>query len=212
MTASNDPLTIEQRYVLVFDFCSSTLILEDLLRSECEDRWRNLLIDIKTFLQIERRRFGFDIYKFIGDGWILLFPWDFPRDEFFSFLQRLCEKYDSAFRKRVKPVLTTQIDKVGITFGLDRGRLIRWDMDGHLEFGHTEYLGRPLNVASRLQASIRDNDQNPQGKILMSKPAYEQLRRHIPKGNRIYSVKRKLRNISGGDNYRCIKLHLHDAR
>ena len=49
MTSSRDPLTVEPRFVLVFDFCSSTLILEDLLRNESEDRWRNLLIDIKRF-------------------------------------------------------------------------------------------------------------------------------------------------------------------
>jgi class 3 adenylate cyclase len=205
MTSSRDPLTIEQRFVLVFDFCSSTLILEDLLRNECEDRWRNLLIDIKRFLRRERPQLNFEIYKFIGDGWILLFPLDFPQAEFFAFLRRLCETYDRVFKKRVRPVLTTRIDTVGITFGLDRGRLMRVVMDGQ-----TEYLGRPLNVASRLQASIRDNDQNPQEKLLMSKPAFEQLRRYVPKGNKIYSVKRKLRNISGGDSYRCIKLHLNE--
>lgn len=205
MTSSSDPLTIEHRFVLVFDFCSSTLILEDLLRNDCEDRWRNLLIDIKRLLRNERSRLHFEIYKFIGDGWILLFPLDFPQAEFFSFLLHLCETYDHSFKKRVRPVLTTRILNVGITFGLDRGHLIHLVMDDH-----NEYLGRPLNVASRLQASIRDNDQNPQGKLLMSKPAYEQLRRFIPNGNKIYTVKRKLKNISGGDSYRCIKLHLHD--
>jgi len=205
MTSSRDPLTVEPRFVLVFDFCSSTLILEDLLRNESEDRWRNLLIDIKRFLWDERPRLHFEIYKFIGDGWILLFPLDFPQTEFFLFLRRLCDAYDRSFKKRVRPVLTTRIPNVGITFGLDRGRLIRVVMDDH-----TEYLGRPLNVASRLQASIRDNDQNPQGKLLMSKPAFEQLRQHVPKGNKIYTVKRKLKNISGGDSYRCIKLHLHE--
>jgi class 3 adenylate cyclase len=201
-----DPVKFEQRFVLVFDFCSSTLILEDLLRSECEDRWRNLLIDIKTFLRNERPRLNFELYKFIGDGWILLFPLDFPKAEFFLFLQRLCDRYEAVFKKRVRPVLSTRIDNPGITFGLDRGRLISVVMDGH-----TEYLGRPLNVASRLQAAIRDKDLNPQGKILMSKPVYEQLRRHVPKANKIYSVKRKLKNISGGEDYRCIKLHLQEV-
>jgi class 3 adenylate cyclase len=205
VTSSREPLTIEHRFVLVFDFCSSTSVLEDLLRNECEGRWRNLLIDVKKFLRRERPQLHFEIYKFVGDGWILLFPLDFPQAEFFAFLQRLCETYERSFKKRILPVLTNRIELVGITFGLDRGRLIRVVMDSH-----TEYLGPALNVASRLQASIRDNDQNPQGKLLMSKPAFEELRRYVPKRNKIYSVKRKLKNISGGDNYRCIKLHLNE--
>jgi class 3 adenylate cyclase len=207
MTDGHDPVTTEQRYVLVFDFCSSTSILEDLIRTECEDRWRNLLIDVKNFLLEERTRLNFEMYKFIGDGWILLFPLHLPQPEFFSFLQRLCAKYDGSFKSRVNRVLTTKIEPVGITFGLDRGRLIRLEMDGR-----TEYLGRPINVASRLQAAIRDKDKHPQGKILMSKPVYDELRHHFPKGNKVYSVKRRLKNISGGEDYRCIKLHLRDAR
>src|ERR1041384_8476692 len=77
----------------------------------------------QTFLWDERPRLHFEIYKFIGDGWILLFPLDFPQTEFFLFLRRLCDAYDRSFKKRVRPVLTTRIPNVGITFGLDRGRI-----------------------------------------------------------------------------------------
>lgn len=73
MTRPDDSLTIEQKCVVVFDICSSTTILEDLLRSDSEKRWRDLLIDIKRFLVAQREVREFEIYKFMGDGWILLF-------------------------------------------------------------------------------------------------------------------------------------------
>jgi len=56
-----------------FDICSSTTILEDLLRTDNQVRWRNLLILLKKFLSAEAKTQPFLLYKFIGDGWILLF-------------------------------------------------------------------------------------------------------------------------------------------
>ena len=77
MTEPAEAPTIVQKYVLVFDFCSSTSILEDLIRSENQQSWRDLLIGIKKFLFAERDAHRIEIYKFIGDGWILLFDPDF---------------------------------------------------------------------------------------------------------------------------------------
>lgn len=205
MTAPNDTLKIEQKLVVVFDICSSTSILEDLLRSDNEKRWRDLLIEIKTFLMQERVIRQFEIYKFIGDGWILLFDFNFPPEELFSLLKRLCDKYDSAFKRRIRRVLTTEIDSIGITFGLDMGRLIHFVMN-EVE----EYIGRYLNVAARLQGAIKDGDATPAGKVLMSKPFYDHVRAAISKDYKTYTVKRTLRNVAGGERYRPIKLILRE--
>lgn len=72
MTRENETLTVIRKLVVVFDISSSTTILEDLMRCERLDVWRNVLISVKEVLM--DHPIEFEIYKFMGDGWILLFP------------------------------------------------------------------------------------------------------------------------------------------
>jgi len=200
MTESVDLLKTEEKYVLVFDICSSTKIVEHLILEGPQESWCNLLIDIEDFLKRESEALGFEIYKFMGDGWILLFNADLSPKELFSFLDRLRDKYAVAYNERIGKILSTRIDKIGITFGLEMGNLIRFIM-----FERPEYIGRPLILAGRLQGAIKDNDPNPQGKLLMSKSVYKKVRRYIPKDHKVWKVTRNLRNVVGGENYDAIK-------
>jgi class 3 adenylate cyclase len=200
MTGRVDLLKKEQKYVLVFDICSSTKIVEHLILQGHQESWSNLLIDIETFLKKESEALGFEIYKFIGDGWILLFNTDFSPRELFSFVDRLQEKYAFVYNERIGKILSTRIDKIGITFGLEMGDLIRF-----IIFGRPEYIGRPLILATRLQGAIKDKDRNPQGKLLMSKSVYESVKRYIPRDHRVWKVRRNLRNVVGGENYVALK-------
>ncbi len=203
MTSLKIPVKKVQKIVLYFDFCSSTTILEDLLRSENERRWRDLLISIKNFLRNERSVLNFDMYKFIGDGWILLFDINVDPLRLFNFLERLCNKYELLFKQKIEPVLSLKITNIGITFGLDKGTLIRIVMN-NLE----EYIGRPLNVAARLQGAIWQKDSQPHGKVLMSRSAYIDMRKDLKGKYRVENATRELRNISGGEAYLCKKLWL----
>jgi class 3 adenylate cyclase len=199
MTNPDDRLTTEKKYILVFDFCSSTSILEHLILEGHQGGWHNLLSDIEKFLKEERGAHDFEIYKFIGDGWILLFNTDFSPRELFSFLERLCNKYAIVYNERIGRILPTHIDNIGITFGLEMGDLIRFVM-----FGQSEYIGRPLNIAARLQGAIKDNDPNPQGKMLMSNSVYNRVRRYIPTNYKVWRVTRELKNVLGGEKYHAI--------
>ncbi len=90
----------------------------------------------------------------------------------------------------------------GLTFGVERGSLLRFVM-----MGRFEYVGRALNVACRLQSAIKDKDERPNYKVLFSRSAFNHL--DIPKDKyRIKEVSRHLRNIRGGGRYQCIKLSL----
>ena len=200
MTESVDLLKMEQKYVLVFDICSSTKIVEHLILEGPQESWCNLLIDIENVLKRESEAIGFEIYKFIGDGWILLFNTDLSPKELFSFVDRLRDKYAVAYNERIGKILSTRIDNIGITFGLETGDLIRFIM-----FERPEYIGRPLIMAVRLQGAIKDNDPNPQGKMLMSKSVYNKVRRYIPTNYKVWRVTRKLRNVLGGEKYHAIK-------
>lgn len=205
MTSINDQLKTIQKIVLVFDICSSTSILEDLLRSENEAKWRNLLISLKKFLRRESKSHGFDIYKFIGDGWILLFDPAFDANTLFDLLIRLCQEYDKLFRKRIKPVLSMDIKNIGITFALDKGTLVSIVMNGT-----REYIGRSLILTARLQSAIKDKDAKPGGKVLMSKNVFAGMRKALRPIYRVETARRKLRNISGADEYVCKKLWLFE--
>lgn len=198
-----DEMESVKKYVVFFDICSSTLILEDLINSESQKLWGDLLLKMQDYLQKARARESFIIYKFIGDGWVLLFDEDVEGTYLFSFLKSICIEFNQLYREVIKPVLNSPIDCIGLTFGLDKSTLSKITMNRR-----NEYVGRALNVAARLQGSIKDRDSEPQGKVLMSNKAYTELRKGMSKEYKVYRVRRKLRNISGGENYEAKKLCL----
>src|SRR6185369_5826916 len=205
MTAPKDTPTIEHKFVLVFDFCSSTSILEDIIRSENQQYWQALLMEVKNFLKREEDRGKVQIYKFIGDGWILLFDANFPPRELILFMRNLCEKYNELFNSMVRPNLASHIHTLGITFGLDRGSLSRFDMDGQVE-----YIGRFINVAARLQAAIKSEDDYPGGKVLMPKHLYASIQQDLSQEFETRRVVVKLSNVAGAERYRGVLLTLTD--
>lgn len=206
MSKINDKIETLRKIVVCFDICSSTAILEDLLRTDNQIRWRNLLILLKRFLSTEAKTQSFLLYKFIGDGWILLFDEEnADGTELVNFLGRICARYNEIFFRRVRPALESE-HKIGLTFGIDSGRLVRIEMDGR-----DEYIGRALNIATRLQTAIKEKDKCPEGKLLISKPAYAKLRMGKLEINRGNIVTLKLRNIAGGDAYLARKILVRQA-
>ena len=200
MTRENDDIQEVMATVFIFDICSSTDILEDLHRTGNVKIWRDLLILLKEFLIKEADEFPFKLYKFTGDGWILLFDYDLNGKRLLSFRQRLCITFDSLYRQKILPILETPPNVVGVTMGMDRGRLIKIQMNKQ-----DEYVGRPLNVACRLQSAIKDIDSAPANKMLMTKPLYDSIKQDVISW-KFYEVTRTLRNIAGGKELHCIKL------
>jgi hypothetical protein len=137
---------------------------------------------------------GFEIYKFIGDGWILLLPTDITKIQLTDFLTRLSAEYDSFFDSIVSGLLQSNAKPKGLTFGMDQGELIRIEMNGQIE-----YLGRPINVASRLQGATKDLPGRPEYKALLSKNFSKLLGTRPDIG--FETVRVNLRNISRGNGY-----------
>jgi hypothetical protein len=67
LTRESDKPEIVRRLVVVFDISSSTSILEELKQCDRLAIWRNLLIELKDFL--DALGLDLEIYKFMGDGW-----------------------------------------------------------------------------------------------------------------------------------------------
>lgn len=128
---------------------------------------RNLILALRTFLRAESVGQGFEVYKFIGDGWVLLFPPTVTGEALVSFLEKLCQLFKNKINRLVVPHLQSPPSVMGLTFGIDQGELVRLVM-----MGNDEYIGRPLNIASRLQGSIKQKDDNPSYKVLFQNPAF----------------------------------------
>lgn len=184
-------MEISKKTVLFFDICSSSAIIEDLHKNDNEDKWKQVILNISRFLNNYDEKGLFKIYKFLGDGWILIFDEKLDPEKFFFFLEELCDHYASNYKRYISKILDNPISPVGIAFGMDRGKLIELQLNGKNEF-----LGRSLNIASRLQSAIKDKDEKPQYKLLMTNHLYADLSMFIRKRYKVQRVRRTLRNIS----------------
>ena len=202
MTKEGDILNIEDKIVLSFDICSSTAILEDLHRTESIEAWRDFLIWIKKYLVSKSKELGFNLYKFTGDGWIILFRYDCPGSVIVPFLEDFCKNFKKRFRHEIKVLLETPPDVIGVNFGMDRGKLVSFVMRDN-----TEYIGRAINMACRLQSAIKDKDKKPAYKALVTKPLYCHLKGDLSQ-YKCQEVERTLRNIASDKPVQCVKLNL----
>jgi len=202
MTQPDDELQIEEKVVVVFDICSSSNILEELIVRQNLRPMRDLLIEVKQFLKKKAPLLAFDPYKFTGDGWIILVPRGVSGSDLVHFLEELSRFFSKKLKHIVIPHLEHAPSILGLTFGVDVGPLVRMRM-----MGKPEYVGRPINIATRLQSAIKDKDDNPAYKVLFSKPAFNQLRLTTD-FRKTRPATRTLRNIRNGRRYACMKVWL----
>ncbi|MEM1145244.1 MAG: hypothetical protein AAGI88_21910 [Pseudomonadota bacterium] len=201
MTYKSDELKVSKKTVVFFDICSSTALLEDLLRSENLVRWRNLLIQLKVFLRKRGKRIECQPYKFQGDGWVLLFPRETSAGTLFEFLRDLTREYCITYKNNIEPVLDGDVPTApGLTFGIDCGDLIEVKMNQTWE-----YIGRPLNVAARLESAVGSGDEKDrkENKGLILNSAYQKLMENGPSGLKTTVVNRTLKHVNANNRLRC---------
>lgn len=200
MTSQDEKPTLVRKIVVVFDICSSTTMLEDLKSTDNLDEWRNLLIDLKGFLLQKSAELHFEPYKFIGDGWILLFPPNISKSDLLRFLCDLKQAFYGCFDESVGDLLQRTPKVLGITVGVDSGELIRVQMNEQIE-----YLGRALNVASRLQGATKELSSGPSNKALFSRNSFNSMHGRESREFKLISATVELRNIINGQNYECFE-------
>lgn len=193
----------KQYLTLAFDMCSSSAIVEDLGRAGNLDAFERLVTQLYGFLARHSATENFKIYKFTGDGWILLFPADgVDGRSLVKFLTLLARKFRALRRNLVEGHLRALPKSRGLTFGLAVGKLHRLRIGAREEF-----LGRSLILACRLQAGVGQEGGSANYRVLLSRAAYNRYMKQIDDVP-FYSVVRKLKNLSGGSAYRCKKLNL----
>lgn len=202
MTGERDEVKIMNKVVVTVDICSSSLIIEDLIKTTNIKLWRDLLIQMKEYLANNSSDCGADIHKFIGDGWIILFDKPYSADNIFHFLSGLNQEYEKRYKEEIFPNLDTPPEISGLTFGIDEGQLIQITMHER-----QEYIGRPINIACRLQGAINEIDMKGGFNVFMSHRLFNNLKMDsLGYFNEV--TERPLRNISEGKNFRCYRISI----
>ncbi|MBN1664677.1 MAG: hypothetical protein JW943_13845 [Deltaproteobacteria bacterium] len=188
------------KVVVTIDIVSSSLILEDLIKTDNIKRWQDMLDQMTDYLEINKSNFSADIYKFIGDGWIILFEKPSSVDGFFKFISSINQNYEKRYINDIYPYLEKPPEISGLTFGIDEGQLIQIRMHEK-----QEYIGRPINIACRLQGAINEIDIKRGFNVFMSHRLFNSLKVYELD---LYSevTERPLRNISEGKNFRCYRI------
>jgi class 3 adenylate cyclase len=187
--------------VVTFDIRSSTRFVEK-LTSRGDMRAYDLLI--KHFLAAHQGTLVFDPYKFTGDGWILLFPVEAMqgrRDRLLRFIRDLSEFSREQFAY-LNGRLDSPVTPVGLTFGVDRGHVTR-----HTVFDVREFIGRAIVVACRLQQAAKTGEDCPAYGALVTRSVYHDFFAPAT-GCSVEEVSRTLRNISDGEDFRCMQIDL----
>ena len=196
------------KVITFFDICSSSKITEDLSLSNNLHLWQETPRKIEGWLEKKCDNIGFSIYKFLGDGWILIIDNDTDKKALLQFFAELCSKYSDNFYTVIEKKLSTEIKPVGLTFGLDIGEIYDVKIGGI-----TEYMGPTLNIAARLQSCVQRPDclsDDPSNKLFMIRNNYFNYFKDYVGGD--YKVEEKtrrtLRNIRNDGTFICSRIWL----
>jgi class 3 adenylate cyclase len=197
MTQTTDEVEIVEAIVVTLDICSSSMLIEDLLKNNRAKLWRDLIINTKEYLMDQVSRYNAEVHKFIGDGWIILFHPPYSGKAVLEFLSGVYAYFTQVYEETVLPSLDTTPEIAGLTFGIDQGRLIRMEMQEQVEF-----IGRPINIACRLQGNLEKSDIENGYRILMSNRLFNDLKADL--GNCFHArTTKQLKNIGDGKRFTC---------
>ncbi len=202
MAQPNRPL-IHEFLIVTFDICSSSKLVEELIATNSLLAYDQLVTQVYNFLQAQRRRLTFTIYKFTGDGWILLFPASqVDGRALIEFMALLSSRFRRLRKKLVEGHLESLPATRGLTFGVDVGSLHMLVL-GERE----EFVGKALILACRLQGAVSQKGKSPNYRVLITRKVYNKYLRGLS-DIAFVDVTRTLKNIRAGTKYRCKKLNL----
>lgn len=199
-----------KKLVAFTDVCSSSVIVEGLSERSRIPEWKEHLNKILHGIRQRQSDLNFEIYKFLGDGWVLLFePGVSNKLEIMNFFRNLCEIHRTNFEDNISDYMDGVIPNIGLSFGLYFGNIYPVEINEQ-----QEYVGESLNIASRFQGSIRnqkDTSDHAANQLLMSWPDYiSYFKDQIDAEYSEYTkkVERKLRNIKNNKTWNCARIHL----
>ena len=191
---------VSEYYVIVFDVCSSSVMLEKLQEQNKLPVWKKFWEGVFSHItKISSSGVRSIVYKFIGDGFILLYRPSYGDD-----ILAYCEKIKTYVNEKIDEIVAEYLDeapaRTGITIGIDRGKIIRMRL-----LGDTEYMGEAINVASRLQSALKLPEHS--NKLLVSEVVKDAIEAQI--GERACKpVEAVLHNLYGNQSVTCYEIEL----
>ena len=210
MTQIDEEATQQNSIILVFDICGSSIIIEDLTTADNLSVVRDMFIKLRDWLKAEQNKYSFEICNFTGDGWILLFPFSTSGTDLQSFMLGLSNEYYRIMKTFVIKRMEHRPKIIEIFFGAASGRVVKFKM-----FNRTEYVGRPINIACRLQGKIRSSDteeiDTTNYKLCVPSSLYFDKFVEVPG---MFGKKKELslHNIAGERSIQCVLLRLVGPR
>ena len=188
-----------EKYILFFDICSSSEILEDLNSQDKLEKWKNFIIAVSKIIESKSKEFNAINYKFLGDGFIVLLDKGMS-DKVIKYCKKISSEVLRLLETLINEETSIEIKRKGITMGIEYGSI------NEINIGETkEYIGRSLNIAARLQGSLKAEEHV--NKLLISKIVKNQICKDYKK--EIYKeTTRSLRNISENKNFYCYEIDL----
>ena len=188
--------------VIVFDICSSTTIVEDLNANGNIDKYEILVKEIDNFLVLRERQYNFEKYKFLGDGYILIAKNPTNAGNLVRFTTELTVFMNHLVQSFLnRHVSQIELPRFGITVGIDIGQ-VSPILKGQ------EYIGRPINLAARLQGSLKDP--GTENSLLVSLRFFNALESE-PIRDSFIARQRTFRNISGDRPIRCFEFKMLES-
>lgn len=196
-----------KKIVTFFDICSSSKITEDLAQNNDLPLWHEMLNKIEQSLENNKIALCFSIYKFLGDGWVLIIDPDTDKKKLLRYFKKLCDLFSDHFNKKIEKRLSTEIKRVGLTFGLDIGEIYPVSVGGS-----KEYVGPTLNIAARLQSCISNPnkmDDDPSNQLMMIRRNYfKYFEDDVDGMYKLVKARRTLKNIKNEDIFVCTRIWL----
>ena len=189
------------KFIVIFDICSSSQIIEDLQNQGIMGRWDEFLVEITQSIEnyIPENNIGGHIYKFLGDGYVLI-----VNESCSEKILTLCfDIYQMIFPKLevlIEEFLNIEPNRIGITIGIDYGKLHKVSIQNQ-----TEYLGKAINTAARLQTSLEKKEHT--NKLLISKVVKKSICRPY-KSDLYKETTRQMRNLYGDSRFYCYEIDL----
>jgi hypothetical protein len=187
-----------EKTIFVFDVCSSTTIVEDLHRTGSIKRYNEMIEGINEFLKKKSESLPINIYKFIGDGFVLIISEEIEIEEVLKFAKELIEVCNRKISKIIEFLECEDIPRRGITIGLDKGIIHHFELNTNSEF-----IGRSITLACRLQSS--QNKPEQVNSILMSVKVHSEIKDKDIK-ELCGKKERTFKNITGEKPIKCYEL------
>lgn len=194
-----DQMKYSEKTIFVFDVCSSTTIVEDLHITGLVKHYNEMIKSLNDYLEEKSKKVKFQIYKFIGDGFILTFPGEIEMETILRFAKDLIDTCNQKITNLIDEYTESIVlPRKGITIGMDKGIVHQFELNEKIEF-----IGRALTLACRLQSS----QESPKvvNSILMSVSSYSEIKDQKIKQ---YCEKRErtFKNITGNKKIKCYEL------